>query len=87
MLRALKRKMAKQMGAFGNYSVKPKAIHRHVCPAVGIATQLKSETLKHTKNTYTGGRDKGGHGRVFQLEELVGPGSKFGFTLEKWDGR
>lgn len=86
-LRALKRELSKRTGGFGDYAVKPKVLQHHVRPAIAVSTQLKSEGLKHTKNAYTGGRDKGGYGRVFRLEELVGADSKLGFTLEKWDGR
>lgn len=85
-LRTLKRELSKRSNGFGDYAVKPRVLHRHVRPAIALPTRLKSGNLRHTKNAYTGGRDKGGHGRVFTLEELVGPGSKFQFTLEKWDG-
>jgi hypothetical protein len=77
----------KRTTSYGDYSVKPVMLNRHVRPATAFQSQLKTKKLKHTKNAWTGARDKGGYKRVFALDEMVGENSIFDFQLERWDGR
>ena len=85
--RAMQRMEQKRAVPFGEYAVKPSVLNRHVRPAAAIQSELKTKKLKHTKNAWTGARDKGGYKRVFTLDEMVGEGSIFNFRLERWDGR
>ena len=85
--RAMQRMEQKRAAPFGEYAVKPSVLNRHVRPAAAIQSELKTKKLKHTKNAWTGARDKGGYKRVFTLDEMVGEGSIFNFQLERWDGR
>jgi len=85
--RAMQRLERKHGAPFGDYVVKPSILNRHVRPASAIQSGLKTKKLKHTKNAWTGARDKGGHKRIFTLDEMVGEGSIFNFRLERWDGR
>jgi hypothetical protein len=85
--RAMQRAEQKRTAPFGDYAVKPSVLNRHVRPAAAIQSELSTKKLKHTKNAWTGARDKGGYKRVFTLDEMVGEGSIFNFRLERWDGR
>jgi hypothetical protein len=85
--RAMQRLEAKKSAPHGFYAVKPAVLNRHIRPATAITTKLDAQRLKCTKNGWTGARDKGGHGRIFALDEMVGEGSRFKFRLERWDGR
>ena len=85
--RAMQRLEAKKSAPHGFYAVKPAVLNRHVRHATAITTKLDAQRLKCTKNGWTGARDKGGHGRIFTLDEMVGEGSRFKFRLERWDGR
>jgi hypothetical protein len=71
----------------GYYAVKPHLVNRHVRPAAAIITALNAELLERTKTAWTGTKDRGGHRRVFGLDDLVGEDPQFRFELEKWDGR
>lgn len=86
MKRAVQRMAQKRAAPFGDYAVKPAVLNRHVRPAAAIQSELKTRKLKHTKNAWTGARDKGGHRHVFTLGEMVGESSVFNFRLERWDG-
>ena len=46
-----------------------------------------AHNLKHTQFAWTGGKDPFSHQRIFKLDEMVGPQSRFGFTLQCWDGK
>jgi hypothetical protein len=85
--RAMQRMEQKRAAPLGDYAVKPAILNRHVRPATAIRSELKTKKLKHTKNAWTGARDKGGYRRVFTLDEMVGENSIFTFQLERWDGR
>lgn len=84
--RAMQRLKEKRAAPLGHYAIKPAVIKHHVRPAAAIATKLNTMKLQHTKNGWTGARDKGGFKRIFTLDEMVGENS-FGFRLERWDGR
>jgi hypothetical protein len=84
--RAMQRLKEKRAAPLGHYAIKPAVIKHHVRPAAAIATKLNTTKLQHTKNGWTGARDKGGFKRIFTLDEMVGENS-FGFRLERWDGR
>ncbi|KAI5824957.1 hypothetical protein K523DRAFT_314262 [Schizophyllum commune Tattone D] len=60
---------------------------KHIDPALPIPTNLQLTGVRVTKTGYTGMRDKPAPHRVYQLEELVGPNSKFQFDLVTWEGR
>jgi hypothetical protein len=85
--RAVQRMEQKRTTSYGDYSVKPVMLNRHVRPATAFQSQLKTKKLKHTKDAWTGARDKGGYKWVFTLDEMVGENSIFDFQLERWDGR
>lgn len=84
--KAVARLMQKRAANFGDYAVKPKVLNHHVRGATAVDTKLNTKKLGHTKNGYTGARDKGGHRRVYGLAELVGDQS-LGFKLQPWDGK
>lgn len=85
--RSVQREAFRQSAPYGEYKVKPTALRHIVRLAKPIKTTLKTKKLPHTKNGYTGGRDKGVERRVFELHELVGEGSTHGFELKSWDGK
>lgn len=63
-------------------------VTRHLEAAVNAhQTALASADLPHTATGYQGLKGDGEEKRLFGLEELVGEGSRFGFDLERWDGR
>jgi hypothetical protein len=84
--RAMRRHLEKLAAPHGDYAAKPKLVNRHVRPATPIVTVVDAQRLKRTKMAWTGARDKGGYGRVFTLDEMVGDNSRFKFKLERWDG-
>ena len=84
---AMQRAEQKHAAPFGDYMVKPSVLNRYVHPAVAIQSELRTKKLKHTKNAWTGARDKGGYKHMFTLDEMVWEGSIFNFQLERWDGR
>jgi hypothetical protein len=85
--RAVKRRKEKAAGPFGLYKVQRRTVKKYIEQSKPIRTSLETRKLKHAKTGYLGLRDEGGAKQVFQLEELVGAGSKYGFTLKKWSGR
>ena len=85
--RAIECLEAKRAAPYGEYAIKPKVLNKYVWPATSINTKLDAIRLKHTKHAYTGGKDKGGLKRLYELRELVGEDSHFKFKLECWDGR
>ncbi|KAL1684834.1 hypothetical protein GGG16DRAFT_67535 [Schizophyllum commune] len=60
---------------------------KHIDPALPIPTKLQLTGVRVTKTGYTAARDKPAPHRVYRLDELVGPNSKFQFDLVTWQGR
>lgn len=84
--RTIRRQIEKSAARDGEYTTKPRIIDRYVRPAKPITTKLQTKKLGHTKNAYTGARDKGGRKRTHELKDLVGEGS-LGFKLIEWKGK
>jgi hypothetical protein len=82
----IERLEAKRAAPYGKYAIKPKVLNKYVRPATSINTKLDTIRLKHTKHAYTGGKDKGGLKRLYELHKLVGEDSHFKFKLERWNG-
>ena len=52
-----------------------------------IRTANDANKASRVHTGYTG-RDHGSRSKkLYTLDELIGKGSKFGFTLQKWDGK
>jgi hypothetical protein len=85
--RQQKRAQQKMAMPHGSSTVLPKWVDRHIRPAAACHVDFDAEQLKHTCLAWTGGNDKFSHNRIFTLQELVGQGSIFNFTLQRWDGR
>jgi len=72
--------------SYGDFVVKPHLVHKHIKkPEKLIRTGLNAMDMPHASTGYLGKRDSGGAKLIFQLEELVGKGSQYGFELRKWD--
>ena len=83
----LKAKQRKDAAPYGDFVVKPRLVNKHIKkPEKSIRTGLNAMDMPHASTGYLGKRDSGGAKRVFQLEELVGKDSQYGFELRKWDG-
>jgi hypothetical protein len=73
---------------YGDITVKSRLVEKHIKTlATPIRTRLDAHNMPHTSTSYLGMRDSSGAGRVFQLDELVGEDSVYGFELRKWDGQ
>jgi hypothetical protein len=84
----VKAQQRKDAASYGDFAVKPRLVNKHIKkPGTAMHTSFNAADLPHASTAYLGMRDSGGSGRVFQLEEVVGEGSEFGFELRKWDGR
>ncbi|KAH9917197.1 uncharacterized protein B0H18DRAFT_1123790 [Fomitopsis serialis] len=62
-------------------------LNTHLKDGLSIGTNLAAEGLPHTSGAYTGGRESRASRRQYELDDLVGEGSHFGFELVRWDGR
>lgn len=83
----LKAKQRRDAAPYGDFAVKPRLVNKHIKkPGKSIRTGLNAMDMPHASTGYLGKRDFGGTKRVFQLDELVGKGSRYGFELRKWDG-
>jgi hypothetical protein len=83
----LKVKQRKDTAPYGDFVVKPRLVNKHIKkPEKSIHTGLNAMDMPHASTGYLGKWDSGGTKRVFQLEELVGKDSQYGFELQKWDG-
>lgn len=86
--RRLKDQKRRDTAPYGDIMVKPRLVEKHIkTPATPIRTRLDAHNLPHTSTSYLGMRDSSLAGKVFQLDELVGEDSMYGFELRKWDGR
>lgn len=85
--RQLQRANAAVTRSHGPKAVKACTINKHVRPAAACSVDFDGHSLKHTQHAWTGGNDTSTHKQVFSLNEMVGPNSKFHFTLERWDGK
>jgi hypothetical protein len=84
----VKAQQRKDAAPYGDFAVKPRLVNKHIKkPGTTIRTSINAGNLPHTSTAYLGMRDSSGSRKVFQLEELVGEGSKYRFELRKWDGR
>lgn len=84
----VKAQQRKDAASYGDFAVKPRLVNKHIKkPGTAIRTSFNVADLPHASTAYLGMRDSGGSGRLFELGELVGEGSEFGFELRKWDGR
>lgn len=66
---------------------KARTINKYVRPATACSVDFDAHNHKHTQFAWTGGKDPFSHQRIFKLDEMVGPQSRFGFTLQCWDGK
>lgn len=71
----------------GHNAVRPKSLNKHVRPATSHPIDMRAQDLNHTAYAWTGTKDKVAHKKVFALQDLIGANSKFGFTLQPWDGK
>jgi hypothetical protein len=84
----VKAQQRKDAASYGDFAVKPRMVNKHIKkPGQRIRTSLDAGDMPHASTAYVGMKDSGGTGRVFELEELVGKDSEYGFELRKWDGR
>jgi hypothetical protein len=85
--RKLQRELEKATASYGEYQVRSKARAHHVLPAKEIRTSLQTRKLRVAKTGWIGLRDYDEReDREYSLDELVGEGSEFGFSLRAWDG-
>jgi hypothetical protein len=83
----LKAKQRRDAAPYGDFAIKPRLVNKHIKNhAKPVKATINASDMPHASTAYLGKRDSGGTGRVFQLEELVGEGSEYGFELRKWDG-
>jgi hypothetical protein len=84
----LKAQQRRDAASYGDFAVKPRLVNKHIRkPGPLIRTSIDAGNMPHASTAYLGMKDSGGACKVFQLDELVGGGSKYGFELRKWDGR
>lgn len=85
--RKLKREIDMAAASYGTSRVRLKAKAHHVLRATEFRTVLKTPKLRVAKTGWVGLRDHNEReDREYSLDELVGEGSKFGFSLKAWDG-
>ena len=70
-----------------SHGTKARTINKYIRPSTACSVEFDARNLKHTQFGWTGGRDLISHQRIFSLEEMVGPQSRFKFTLQHWDGK
>jgi hypothetical protein len=81
--RAMQRPEVKKSAPHGFYAIKPAVLNHHVRPTTAITTKLNVQRLRCTMNGWMGVRDKGGHRRLFKLDDMVGEDSRFQLRLEQ----
>jgi hypothetical protein len=82
----LEAKQRRDAASYGDFVVKPRLVNKHIKkPEKSICTGLNAMDMPHASTGYLGKRDSGGAKHIFQLEELVGKGSQYGFELRKWN--
>jgi hypothetical protein len=89
LLRRRKRQQAAGEKAPGDYKIRSGIVKKYICGASTIPSTFQAEKV-HVASSGFIGLGKGAaeeEGATFLLEDLVGPGSEFGFELHQWDGR
>jgi len=72
---------------YANLKVRPECTAKFVHSSTPVLTDTDTKNASRVSTGYTG-RDSGDRSsKLYTLDELIGEGSKFGFKLQKWDGR
>lgn len=66
--------------------VRPSIMRKYIQPAVGIPTQLSTETLPAASGAFVANRGGGGK-KLYRLEDVVGEKAKVPLKLVKWDAK
>lgn len=83
----VKAQQRRDAAVYGDFAVKPRMVNKHIMkPGQPIRTSLDAGNMPHASTGYVGLQDSEGTGRIFELEELVGRDSEYGFELRKWNG-
>lgn len=83
----MKAQQRRDAAVYGDFAVKPRMVNKHIMkPGQPIRTSLDAGNMPHASTGYVGLQDSEGTGRIFELEELVGRDSEYGFELRKWNG-
>lgn len=85
--RAERRQRLKEMRGPTGFSVRQRIKENHVCPSKALVTTLDARKLRVASAGFVGLRDTEGVKSIYELSELIGKGSKWGFDLVTWDGR
>jgi len=84
------RKKSRQMareGAYANIKVRPECTAKFVNSSTPISTESETKNASRVSTGYTGRDDGGCSSKLYTLDELIGEESKFGFQLQKWNGK
>ena len=84
--RKTKREQARD-ATFANIKARPTLSTKILNSHQPIVCETETSKASRVSTGYTGKNDEAQSRSLFTLEELVGEGSKWGFKLEKWDGR
>ncbi len=84
---AKKRKLEKKEQKLDAPNVRHKAHQKYKAAAQAIHTATKAADSLVAKTAYIALNRPAQPKKAKGLQELVGEGSKYGFTLQKWDGR
>ena len=72
---------------YANIKVRPECTTKLINSSTPIFTNSDMKNASRINTGYTG-RDGSDHSsKLYTLDELIGEGSKFGFKLQKWDGK
>jgi len=80
------RQMARE-ATYANIKVRPECTARFVNSSTPICTDSETKNASRVNTSYTGRDDGARSSKLYTLDELIGKGSKFGFKLQKWDGK
>jgi hypothetical protein len=73
---------------YGHFTAKSRQVKKHIKESGHpIQAGLDANDMRHASTGYLGARYTGGTKRVYELDEVVGDESMYGFELRKWDGR
>lgn len=81
-----KRAKAKQ-SRFSPYESRPAVRAKYIDNATSIQTATSLESPPVASTAYVALDDRLRSKKTYRLEDVVGPTSKFGFVLQKWDGQ
>ena len=83
----LKAQLQRDAAPYGRYAVKPRLVNKHIRKSgPPIRTAFDARNMPHASTAYVGKQDSSGMRRAFELVDLVGDDSEYGFELRRWDG-